>query len=134
MSNAVPFPVQNSKNEERANAEALAREILHLKSLLESKKQQLKDFVQEHGPVDAGDCQFVMQPGYSWRGEPASLFNALRKRGIHPLRFFKVGSNEINAIFKETNITEDDLKALGYERVQTQSTLRPVKKKGTKKK
>ncbi|MED0738953.1 hypothetical protein [Aneurinibacillus thermoaerophilus] len=126
----TPFNFEvNTEVNEHAQMEKLAAEILHLKSLLKAKQEQLKAYVMEKGPVSVGDTEFKFVPGMSWQGEPAALFNALRKKGIHPLRFFKVGANEIKAIFKETDFTEDDLKALGYKQVETQSTFRPVKKK-----
>jgi hypothetical protein len=125
----TPFDFEeNTEVNKHAEMEKLAAEILHLESLIKAKKEKLKDYVKEKGPVSAGDSEFKFVSGMSWQGEPANLFNALRKRGIHPLRFFKVGANEIKAIFKETDFTEEDLKALGYVQVQTQATFRAVKK------
>lgn len=124
----TPF-VLSEEDEEEKQARQLAAEILHLEALLKTKKEELKQYVEQHGKVVVGDTQFDFVPTYSWEGNWEELARHIREKGLNPYDFFRLGSTEATKLMKKTGWDEEQMKEHGVFRVMSGKQFRSSKVK-----
>lgn len=120
---------EEQQEEKEKQAQALAAEILHLEAILKAKKEELKQYVEQHGKVVVGDTQFDFIPTYSWEGNWEALAGYIREKGLNPFDFFKLGSTEATKLMKKTGWKEEQLKEYGVYRIESGKQFRSSKVK-----
>ncbi len=99
-------------------AERVAREILRLEATLGALKEQLRGYVERHGPVVVDSREFRLSPSRYWKWPQEALKNAvaaMEKEGIDPLQVLSLTS----AGLKKLGWSEEKCRNLGANLAET---------------
>ncbi|WP_067728840.1 hypothetical protein [Oceanobacillus damuensis] len=101
----------------------LANEINRLEAALKQMKEELKNFVRDHGEVDTGEETWNFYESVSWRFSDMELKEVAREMaldGIDPWSMLNISKTNINKLGWE----EQRLSKLGTKKVTQRFTSR----------
>ena len=108
--------VQDDNIQTQAQAEKVAQEILKVEAKLKQYKDRLKNWVETHGPVRAGDKKFVITESHWWKWPNGSLKKAvqlMQKQNINPYKVLTITADGL----KYVPWDEETILSLGAQKV-----------------
>ncbi|MDT3417140.1 di/tripeptidase [Brevibacillus aydinogluensis] len=86
----------------KQQAIVLAKEIERTEAALKQMKEQLKAYVEEHGPLNTGECTWDFYPRCEWKFEPDKLKKMMQdafiELGINPFEYLKPNTTSLKKL------------------------------------
>lgn len=105
----------------------LANEINRMEAAVKLMKEELKTYVNQHGPIDTGQEVWNYYPSVSWSFDKDGLKELARNmalEGFDPWEFLSVSKTNLNKLGWEDGYLEQ----LGKKKVTRRFTSRKIKK------
>ncbi|WP_047980670.1 hypothetical protein [Ornithinibacillus contaminans] len=107
-----------NKNLTQEEAVALANEITRLDSAVKQMKNQLKEYVDEHGSVEAGGNIWGYSESVSWKLESKKMKDLMAMitiEGFNPLEMLSISKSNLDKL----GWSDDVLKQYGEKKVSS---------------
>lgn len=118
---SCPYRVICHGASNQEDARRLAKEIEELESVLELKKEALKNYIEEFGEVTTDRNVWRLTTVNNWNFDTAKVYEYITKLGKDPLKYMNVTLTSL----KKLKLSEDELYKLGENKI----TLRLTKSK-----